>query len=49
MYFTGEELEDPEISGPTADPNFTSLANVLEYSLGLDPNAVGGSLRTGLT
>jgi hypothetical protein len=30
----------------TADPNNNGLINLLEYALGLDPTAVGGSLGT---
>jgi hypothetical protein len=30
----------------TADPNNNGLSNLLEYALGLDPTAIGGSLGT---
>ena len=37
--FTGEgELDDPNISGPDADPDGDGIPNLLEYAMGLDPN-----------
>ncbi len=35
--FSAEDLRDPEISDDTADPDDDSLANLLEFALGLDP------------
>lgn len=35
--FTPEELADPAISGPLADPNHTGAPNLLRYALGLGP------------
>lgn len=39
IYFTPEELNNPSISAPTADPDADGLANKLEYLLMLDPLA----------
>jgi hypothetical protein len=36
-YFTPAELSDATVSGPEADPDGDSRANLLEYALGLDP------------
>jgi len=46
LHFTEEELEVDATSGLNADPNANGLPNVLEYALGLDPNAIGGSRGT---
>ncbi len=35
--FTPEELEDPEISGPDADPEGDGISNAMEYGFGSDP------------
>ncbi len=37
QHFTAEELDDPETSGPLADPDHDGLANLVEYALALDP------------
>lgn len=42
-HFTEEELLDPAISGPNADPDGDGFANLLEYALGLDPRAAATS------
>ena len=36
-YFTAAQLNDPTISGATADPNNNGLANLLEYAFNLNP------------
>jgi hypothetical protein len=36
-YFTAEQLNDPTISGDSADPDHDGLPNLLEYAFGLDP------------
>ena len=41
--FDAEELEDPAISGPMADPDQTGVVNLVRYALGLNPgDAVAG-------
>jgi cyclophilin family peptidyl-prolyl cis-trans isomerase len=42
-HFTVEELANPAISGPTADPDGDGLANLLEYALGLAPKTANAS------
>ncbi len=42
-HFTAEELLDPAISGPNADPDGDGFANLLEYALGLDPRAASAA------
>lgn len=37
LYFTPEELADPEISGPDADADKDGILNQVEYGFGLDP------------
>ena len=37
QYFTPTELNDPAISGATADPDHDSIPNLMEYALSLDP------------
>ncbi|MCL1920686.1 MAG: M4 family metallopeptidase [Kiritimatiellaeota bacterium] len=36
--FTEGELDDPNISGPDANPTGDGLSNLLKYAMGLDPN-----------
>lgn len=36
-YFTPQELENPLISGPAADPDGDGIPNLIEYAMGLDP------------
>lgn len=36
--FNQDQLADPLISGPLADPDLDSLSNLIEYGMGLDPN-----------
>ena len=42
-HFTVEELANPAISGPSADPDGDGLANLLEYALGLAPKTANAS------
>src|SRR5690606_29632123 len=37
LFFSEDELNDPEISTPTADPDGDAIPNLLEYALGGDP------------
>ncbi|RYD66755.1 MAG: hypothetical protein EOP83_04260, partial [Verrucomicrobiaceae bacterium] len=39
----GESSGDALVAGPEADPNGNGLVNLLEYALGTDPYATGGS------
>jgi hypothetical protein len=41
--FTSPELENPAISGETADPEGDQLANLVEYALGLPPKSPNAS------
>ena len=36
-HFNSAQLANPAVSGDTADPDADGLANLLEYSMGLDP------------
>lgn len=36
-HFTSDELSNPAISGPEADPAGDNVSNLLKYALGLDP------------
>jgi len=36
-HFSEEELQDPNISGPDADPDGDGIPNLMEYAMGLDP------------
>ncbi len=38
-FFTEEELKDPAITGPTADPDMDGIDNQMEFVLELDPGA----------
>ncbi len=38
--FTPLELLDPDVSGPTADPDFDGVTNLYEYAFGTDPNDI---------
>lgn len=38
-HFTVEELGDPSVSGPQADPGGFGIPNLVRYALGLDPVA----------
>jgi hypothetical protein len=35
--FSADEMEEPEISGPEADPDHDGVVNLLEYAFGTDP------------
>jgi hypothetical protein len=37
QYFTADQLADPTISGPTADPYGSGVPNLLAYALNLNP------------
>jgi hypothetical protein len=49
--FTAEELADPQISGPQADPDQTGIPNLLRYALGLErtstPEEISEALPSG--
>jgi hypothetical protein len=36
-YFTGTQIPNPSISGPTASPAGDGMSNLLKYGLGLNP------------
>ena len=38
-YFAAEELADPAITGPTADPDLDGIDNAMEFVLDLNPSA----------
>jgi len=40
-HFSREQILDPEISGPHADPNGNGVPNLLAHALGMDPLAAG--------
>ena len=42
--FTSDELADPTISGPAADPDGDALPNLLEYAMGLEPKTANPGL-----
>ena len=50
--FTAQELMNPNISGPNADPDLDGLLNLLEYAFGFDPhtpdasNGFSGAMET---
>ncbi|MBC8009519.1 MAG: putative Ig domain-containing protein [Burkholderiales bacterium] len=39
--FSPEELLDPDVSGPTADPDLDGVTNLYEFAFGTDPNDIG--------
>ncbi len=41
IKFTASDLLVPTISGPNADPDHDKLPNLVEYALGLEPQAAG--------
>ncbi len=40
-FFTPEEIADPAVGGPNADPDDDGIPNLLEYALGGDPTVPG--------
>ncbi len=49
QWFTAAQLNDPQISGDTADPNHNGRANLIEYALGQNPLGVSAAPLCGLT
>lgn len=47
--FSTSELNDPQTSGETADPDRDDLANLIEYALGLEPKIPDASPITAAT
>jgi hypothetical protein len=37
LHFSGADLDNPEVSGPQADPTGSGLPNLLRYAMGLGP------------
>ena len=40
QYFSSDQLADPTVSGPSANPAHDGMANLLKYAFGLDPTLV---------
>lgn len=39
LFWSGSDLTDPQISGPTADPDGDGIENLMEFVLNLDPSS----------
>lgn len=44
LFFSDDELNDPDISGPGADPDGDTIPNLMEYALGADPRQAGRNI-----
>ncbi len=49
QFFSGDELNDPAVSGPNADPDGDGVRNLMEYALGGDPQVPNTAMKPVVT